>query len=218
MPGQPTSNPSDPDLLDAWRGGQSLAGEQLVRRHYRAVERFFANKVTLENVPDLAQETFVRCVEARDRIDDAARFRPYLLSIAYRVFCAHLRQAYRLGPSANLDDITLEAVGGASPSSLFVREREQRLLLAGLRAISVNYQVVLELHYWEELTTNEIAAVLDIPAPTARSRLRRARDALEAAMAAMARTPALLDSTLTRLEDWVELCRHQLAGPEGERA
>ena len=209
MPGQPTPTHQDAALLDAWRSGDANAGEQLVRSHYGVVERFFANKVGLERLPDLVQETFMRCVEARDRIDEPARFRAYLLTIAYRVFCAYLRREYRLGPSADLDTATLEAID-PSPSTLVVRRREQQLLLAGLRAISINYQVVLELHYWEELTTDEIAGVLGIPASTARSRLSRARDALEAAMAAKSRSTSLLESTLTRIDDWVASCRRQI--------
>jgi len=210
MPSEPRVELRDAELLVSWREGEAAAGEELVRRHYRVVERFLANKVGLERIPDLAQETFVRCVEARDRIDEAARFQTYLLTIAYRVFCAHLRREYRVASTAELDSVTLEAVD-PSPSTLMVRKQEQRLLLEGLRAISVNHQVVLELHYWEELTTEEIGQILDIPPPTARSRLRRARSALEAAMAAKARSPALLDSTLTRIEDWAAACRRELS-------
>jgi RNA polymerase sigma-70 factor (ECF subfamily) len=209
-----TPDASDAALLDAWRSGDSLAGEQLVRRHYEAVERFFMNKVTLAAVPDLVQETFLACVEARDRIRDSTRLRHYLLTIAYRVFYAHLRQRYRT-PEA-LDQLTLASIDD-SPSSLLVQRQEQRLLLEGLRAISLKYQIVLELHYWEQLTTNAIAEILGIPSSTARTRLRRARDELVAAMSARARSPELLESTLTRLDDWVERCRGELGSAHQQR-
>jgi RNA polymerase sigma-70 factor (ECF subfamily) len=88
------------------------------------------------------------------------------------------------------------------------RAQEQRLLLEALRAISVNFQVVLELYYWEDLSTTEIAAVLGVPVGTVRSRLDRARDALESAMTRIASSNELLQSTLTRLDDWAR----ELAG------
>ena len=201
---------TDAALLEAWRSGDAAAGEMLFARHYRSLKRFFRNKVTADRLPDLIQETFVASVESRDRITDSSRFRPYLLRIAYHVFCAHVRERYRGGHEADLDDFSLAAVE-TSASVLVARAQEQRLLLEGLRKIPVNYQVVLELHYWEDLTTKEIAQILDVPAGTIRSRLQRARDALEAAMTSAARSPALLESTLTRLEDWAADCGRGLA-------
>lgn len=207
------SERSDHDLLVVWRAGDADAGEALFVRHYRPVARFFRNKVGGDRVADLIQETFIACVEARDRVEDGSRFRAYLLTIAYRVFCKHLREDYRRGPEVDLDQISIADLD-MSPTSMIARVQEQRLLLEGLRAISVNFQVVLELHYWEDLTTNEIATVLGVPASTVRSRLQRARDALEAAMAGIARSTELLESTLTRLDDWAAQCGREVAGLE----
>lgn len=205
-----SSAASDVELLARWREGDRSAGEALVLRHYDSIERFFLNKIAVERVPDLVQETFTLCVAARNNIDDGARLRAYLLTIAHRVFCAHLRDKYRVGDPVELERVSIATLS-ASPSSAYARTQEQRLLLEGLRSIALNYQIVLELHYWEQLTTGEIAVVLEIPAATARTRLRRARDALSAAMASLARSPALLDSTQTRLNDWVQRCRREFA-------
>ena len=204
---------SDAELLDAWRGGDKAAGEVLFARHYRSLKRFYRNKVGADRVADLIQETFIASVESRDRIADSNRFRAYLLRIAYHVFCRHLREHHRRGVAVDLDQASVQALDTSAPSAI-ARKQEQRLLLEGLRSIPVNYQVVLELHYWEELTTNEIAGILDVPPGTIRSRLQRARDALEAAMASAARSPELLQSTLTRLEDWAAACGRE-AGAEG---
>lgn len=204
-----TSHANDAELLDAWREGEGAAGEQLFARYYNLIERFFLNKVGPERVGDLVQDTFMACVEGRDRVHDPNRFRGYMLSVAYNVFCKHLRGRYREGVQVDLDDTSLVELE-PSPSAVVAAHKEQRLLLEGLRAIPVNYQVVLELHYWEQLSTREIAAVLSVPAATVRSRLQRARDALEAAMASIARSPALLESTVTRLEDWARACGAEL--------
>jgi RNA polymerase sigma-70 factor (ECF subfamily) len=204
-----TDSRTDGDLLDAWRCGDASAGEVLFVRHFATVGRFFRNKVAADRVADLIQETFTAAVEGRDRILDSSRFRAYLLSIAYYVFCKYLRDSYRRIPNVDLDEISVDALG-PTPSVLLAKHQEQRLLLEGLRAIAVNYQVVLELHYWEGLTTSQIAEVLGVPNGTVRSRLQRARDALEAAMASIARSPEVLESTLTRLEDWARRCSEEL--------
>ena len=201
--------PSDAALLEAWRDGDADAGEALFARHYRSLKRFFRNKVGPDRLADLIQETFVASVESRDRIADGSRFRAYLLRIAYHVFCAHVRGLYRRGPDVDLDELSVADMG-TSATSVVARAQEQRLLLEGLRAISINYQVVLELHYWEELTTREMAEILGVPPGTIRSRLQRARDALEAAMASIARSPEVLESTMTRLEDWAADCGREL--------
>ncbi len=203
--------PSDADLLTAWRNGDAEAGEALFTRHYRSVARFFRNKIAGDRVADLIQETFVASVESRDRIRDDTRFSAYLLGIAYHVFCKHLRERYRRDDPDELDSVAIEDVD-PTPPSVIAHAQEQRLLLEALRAISVNFQVVLELHYWENMSTVEIAAVLGIPTGTVRSRLDRARDALEAAMARIARSQELLESTLTRLDDWAARCGRDLAG------
>jgi RNA polymerase sigma-70 factor (ECF subfamily) len=202
---RPADPRSDAALLGDWRSGDVDAGELLFVRHYQPVARFFRNKVGADLVADLIQETFTACLESRDKIDDGNRFRGYLLCIAYRMFCKHLRGRYRSPEEVDLDAVPIEDMD-PTPTSVIVHAQEQRLLLEGLRAIPVNYQVVLELHYWEDLSTYEIAKVLGIPSGTVRSRLLRARDALEAAMARIARSAELLESTMTRLEDWAAGC------------
>ena len=198
---------SDTVLLEAWRGGDASAGEELCERHYGSVERFLINKVGPEQAVDLAQQTFVACLEARDRITTS--FRAYLLSTAFHVVCHHFRARYRRAAAFDPDEVCLRDEA-PSPSAHAVRTQEQRLLLEALRAIPFKYQTMLELHYWEDLSTLEIAAVLEIPSGTVRSRLQRARAALEAEMSALARSRTVLESTLTRLEDWAARCRGEL--------
>ena len=48
----------------------------LFERYYQAIERFFVNKVSVE-VGDLVQQTFIACVEGRERIRDGCKFRSY---------------------------------------------------------------------------------------------------------------------------------------------
>jgi hypothetical protein len=58
------AEPSDLALLEAWRGGDDVAGNRLVRRHFSTISRFFRNKVPDQRA-DLMQRTFLACVESR---------------------------------------------------------------------------------------------------------------------------------------------------------
>jgi len=203
MPG--TTDIPDGELLERWRRGDSAAGELLFDRYYRCIDRFFLNKVGAASA-DLVQETFAACVEGRDRISDPALFRSYVFGIAYKVYFRYLRKkSSRVEP-----EVTCVSEVVPTPRTVVVRRGEQRLLLEALRDIPINFQVTLELHYWEQLSTREIADALGSPPATARSRLQRARDALSAAMARHARSGQELHSTLTTLDDWAARCREAL--------
>lgn len=200
--------PSDGMLLERWRSGDAVSGEALFERYYEMVERFFLNKVT-SGVQDLVQETFTRCVESRERIRDNDRFRMYMFAIAYNVLTGYLRERYRGGREIDLSEVSVCDVT-PGPGSLVARRREHRLLIEALRSIPVDDQVILELHYWEQLTTHQMAEVIGIPVGTARGRLQRARTRLEQVMRRLAESPQDLSSTLARLDDWAAECREHL--------
>lgn len=197
---------ADTELLERWRGGEVGAGTELFERYYEPVLRFFKNKVGT-GIADLVQETFKACVEGRDRLRSDASFRSYLFSVAHNVLRGHLRRRYRRDEELDLDATSVASLE-PGPSSMLAEKREQRLLLEGLRNIPINYQVILELRYWEEMKTREMAEVLGIPEPTARGQLRRAHELLEAAIMRLGQHANELKSTLSKLDDWAESCRH----------
>ena len=212
---EPSNEPSDGTLLERWRAGDTASGEALFERYYDMVERFFLNKVA-SGVQDLVQETFIRCVESRDRIRDDDRFRVYMFGVAYNVLSGHLRERYRGNRAVDFNEDSVHDLS-PGPGSVIAERREQRLLIESLRNIPVDDQVLLELHYWEQLTTHQIAEVLGIPVGTARGRLQRARTKLEEVMARLAESPQDLTSTLSRLEDWAAECRVHLDSHRAEQ-
>lgn len=196
---------SDTELLDRWRDGDIDAGQILVERYYVQIDRFFANKVSID-VSDLVQKTFKACVEARDRVKHTEKFRSYLFSIAHNVLYKYIDKKTRNRARAERDEISMQELD-SGPRSLLIEKEEQRLLLEALRHISVDFQCILELYYWEDLKIAEIAEILDIPEGTAKSRLSRAREKLEQKLKQLADSPALLRSTLSNLEQWARQCR-----------
>lgn len=196
----------DAALLESWRGGDKRAGSALFARHYARVHRFFRNKVNAADLGDLIQSTFLACVEGRERYAGTGSLPSYLLGIAYRLLCRHYRAKRR--ERAHIDFASVSAADLApSPSQVIVERREQRLLLRALRAIPLEFQAILELVYWEELTAGECAEVLGIPLGTAKSRIRRGRLLLHERIEALASSPAVLESTLGGLDQWAKQLR-----------
>jgi RNA polymerase sigma factor (sigma-70 family) len=156
---------SDEALLARWGAGDSGSGEVLFERYYDMVARFFRNKVSKDLALDLVQETFVSCVTNREKI--RFPFRLHVFKIAYKVLETHLRKDFR-GVLAVDDSVVMEI----TPHS---DDRPNRLLLDALRRIPLEDQMVLELHYWENLALDQIAEAFEISAPAARGRLTRAR-------------------------------------------
>ncbi len=209
------SDDSDAGLVEAWRGGDREAGRRLFQRHYAGVARFFRNKVG-EAGPDLIQRTFLACVEGRERFRNEASFRSYLFSIAYKILCKHYREQRR-AQARDHGGIDFEAESAfqlTSPLSGVAARQEQRLLLEGLRRLPVDYQVVLELHYWEGMSAADLAEVLAIPLGTAKTRLRRGRELLEERLKEASASAVLLHSTLANLDAWATQLRLQVLGEE----
>jgi RNA polymerase sigma-70 factor, ECF subfamily len=195
----------DTACLEAWRAGDRAAGQELFARYYEPVARFFINKVG-DASGDLIQRTFLACVEGLDRFRGDGSFRSYLFAVAYRQLCRHYRD--NKGNRIDLDSVSAVALD-PSLSGLVVEREEMRLFLAGLRDIPLELQVVLELHYWEQCPVAQMAVVLEIPEGTVKSRLRRGREQLRAAVERLAAKPEQAASTMHGLETWAREVRAQ---------
>jgi RNA polymerase sigma-70 factor (ECF subfamily) len=189
---------TDARLLEAWRGGDTKAGSELFARHFGVVYRFFANKVG-EEIDDLVQRTFLACVEGRDALREDGSFRSYLLGIARNQLLMHLRRSIARGHPVDPGEISLAAID-PSPSRVIAAREEERLLLSALRSLPLDLQIMVELYYWEDLPVGELADVCGIPLGTVKSRLFRARKALEEGIEAIASDPEARAAALADIE------------------
>jgi RNA polymerase sigma-70 factor (ECF subfamily) len=195
----------DPDLelLERWCAGDRGAGNTLFQRHFDSVCRFFQNKLD-RDFDELVQTTFMACVRSRDQFRRQSSFRTYLFTIARHELYGYLRRRR----DQNLDfGVTSLAALETTARSLLDRNQRHLRLLHALRAMPVEQQVLLELHYWEGMSPTELAEVLEIPAATARTRLFRARQALRSQMDAQAGAPAPTQQSLEDLDAWARAVR-----------
>ncbi len=190
----------DFELLDAWAGGDASAARDLLARYTRPLYRFFHRKVD-GPIEDMVQDTLVGALQGRDRFRREAGFRSYVFGIARHVLYAQLRARHRGAVELDLESSSLREIG-PTPSEVVADKTERKVLLEALRHLPVETQVLLELYHWQDLTAGEIAQVLGIGEHAVRSRLHRAKAALREAVADVARSANLLESTWTDFEAW----------------
>ncbi|MBK8260362.1 MAG: sigma-70 family RNA polymerase sigma factor [Nannocystis sp.] len=206
--------PDDETLARAWAAGDLDAGGALLKRHTGLLHRFFRNKVAMDEIRDLVQEVFEGCVKGISKYQGNASFTTYLLKVARnRLYDHYRRREVRV---RGLDGFEAEqaTVAELYPglSTLFAAGEEQRLLIMGLRRLSVEEQVLLEYYYYEGLRAPELAALYADPEGTIRSRLRRARENLEVQIRRLKADPRVIESTVTDLAGWAAKVRAQMDG------
>ncbi|WP_394825467.1 RNA polymerase sigma factor [Pendulispora albinea] len=175
-------------LLDRWSGGDEAAGKLLLKRYFDVLYRFFANKIS-SDTDDLVQQTMMALLAARDRFEARSTFRAYLLSIARFQLYEHLRRRKRAAELFEYDTVTAFDLD-PSPSTRAAERRDHELLLGALRRIPLNFQIALELHYWEDLSGPELAQVLGVPVDTAYSRVRKARELVRRQLKILSAVPS----------------------------
>ena len=178
-------------------------------RHYFSVARFFASKFE-SDYEDLVQATFLGLLEGFDRFRGDSSFRTYLFGIARNQLLTAIyrrtRDRTRFKPNeSSIADL------GLSPSRLLGAQDQRKLLVAALRTLPLNVQIMFELHYWEHMTTNEIAEVLEMNPSTVRTKMRRGRHKLEQELTRLAESDERLRSTLDSLSQWAQRLRKEVA-------
>lgn len=163
----------DRELLVAWQRGDRAAGNVFVDRHFAAVYRFFRRRLRDgAAAKDLAQRTFLACFEAGQRFEPRVGVRVYVLGIARNLLLHHFRD------ERPLPEIAADAPPSLTPSRAVARAQDRGFVQAALQRLPDTLRTTLELHYWDELAVDEIAALLDTPSGTIKWRLHRGRELL----------------------------------------
>ena len=172
--------------MTAAQGGDRGALDQLLRRHYDRVHAV-CRRITGHDADaaDAAQDAMIAMVRNLDRFDGRSSFGTWAYRIATNASLDELRRRKRRAIPISGDD------GGdhhheetADPGSgLRIDAIGDHLAIdAALRQLSDDYRLPVVLRDVADLDYAEIAAVLDIPVGTVKSRIARGRAALAQAL------------------------------------
>jgi RNA polymerase sigma-70 factor (ECF subfamily) len=170
---------SESGLVRRCRLGDEAAWRDLVARHTRRVFGLayrFVGRV--DEAEDLTQDIFVKVYQNLDRFrEDEGAFTTWLMKVARNHAIDHYRRrreerARRVDEPAVLESIP---EGGEGPLRLLERQDRVREVHRGLRALPPDLREPVVLCDLQGLPYDEIAALLQLPLGTVKSRINRGR-------------------------------------------
>jgi RNA polymerase sigma-70 factor (ECF subfamily) len=179
----------DHDLMVATREGDEAAFYELVRRYRSPIINYIHRMLSdYETAVDLAQETFVRLYTHADRYRADHTFSTYIYKIASNLAISELRRRKRWnlislvsffarsddGRAGDDHDLDVADTRPLQDDQLLEDER-RRIVRRAVASLPEKYRAALILRDIEGLDYDRIAAILQLPVGTVKSRINRAR-------------------------------------------
>lgn len=151
---------------------------ELVQLHGKAVYGF-CYKLTgnKTDTDDLYQDTFLKALELRHKLDTDRNLKAYLISIAIRLHKNNRRKFFRRQKMAPIAEL-VEAVHSAAsltPEDVILSVELHTMINNAAQRLGDKLKLPLYMYYTAEMSIEEIASTLGIPQGTVKSRLHKAR-------------------------------------------
>jgi RNA polymerase sigma-70 factor (ECF subfamily) len=131
---------------------------------------------------DLVQETYLRAFRAAEKLRSVSNVKSWLFTILRNIWLNELRHRRTIPEMVELDSDGRGAIDppdtSKDPHAVYVDELEREQVRAAIEQLPPEFREIIILREYEELSYQEIAAVLDCPPGTVMSRLARARSKL----------------------------------------
>ncbi|CAN5750095.1 sigma-70 family RNA polymerase sigma factor [soil metagenome] len=167
------------------REGEDLALNEIMDRWQRRLTSYLLRFTGNETVAiDLAQETFVRVYQSRERYRPAGEFSTWLFAIATNLARQHFRWTRR-HPAVSMDETRDDgadpplkdrmASSGASPDEAALASERASAVRTAVAALPEDLRQVVVLSEYEDLSHAQIARVAGCTPKAVETRLYRAR-------------------------------------------
>jgi RNA polymerase sigma-70 factor (ECF subfamily) len=178
---------TDQILVERVQAGDKGAFDLLVKRYQHKVIGLIGRYVQDQaEALDVAQETFIKAYKALDSFRGESAFYTWLYRIATNTAKNYLVTRSRRPPGTDVDiDDVLQAESESelreieTPENNLYRDELFSVMASTLEALPEELRVALTLRELEGMSYEEIAEVMDCPIGTVRSRIFRARDAID---------------------------------------
>jgi len=153
------SEPTDLELIERWKAGDTRAATKLVGRHSQALARFAASSGEREGIEELVQDTFVRAFGSLDSFRNESSLRTWLFTIERNLMLDRRRAERRDRETVPIEEADLVSEYGALDA--LIAEEVQERVRRSLDALSPTQREVFTLRVQQGLSYKEIAEIVN---------------------------------------------------------
>lgn len=180
----------DLELVRRVQRGDSAAFDLLVRKYQHRIAALIGRYIPdWSECQDVAQETFIRAYRAIGNFRGDAQFYTWLHRIAVNTAKNHLIASNRRPPGGDIDvedaeqyDSGVRLRDSDTPERELMRQQLEQTVMRAVEALPEELRLAITLREVDGLSYEEIAERMDCPIGTVRSRIFRAREAIDQEM------------------------------------
>lgn len=182
-----TTAEMDQELVRRVQRGDKKAFDVLVRKYQHKLVKLITRYVhdPVEAL-DVAQEAFIKAYRALPNFRGESSFYTWLYRIGINTAKNHLVAQGRRPPESDIDaqdaeqyDFESRLKDQDTPEGIVERDEVERTIFEAIDALPEDLRTAITLREIEGLSYEEIAQAMDCPVGTVRSRIFRARDAID---------------------------------------
>jgi RNA polymerase sigma-70 factor, ECF subfamily len=187
-----TTETNDRQLVERVQRGDKRAFDILVLKYQHKIAGLVSRYVRdSDEVQDVTQEAFIKAYRALPRFRGDSAFYTWLYRIAINTAKNYLVSRSRRPPDTDIDvdgefqadSAVLKDVAG--PESRLATEQLQKVIFDAIENLPEELKVAVTLREFEGMSYEKIAEVMECPVGTVRSRIFRAREAIEKSIEAI---------------------------------
>ena len=177
---------SDKELLNGVVAGDRQALEHLYLGYHRRLARFLSRFTSrYENVEEIINDTFMVVWQRAKDFRSDSQVSTWIFGIAYRTALKSVRRQKNHSAAVSLDEYPEQTTDPGLDAEV------QDWVGHGLRQLSAEQRLTLELAYHMGYSLEEIAAITDAPVGTVKARMFHAREKLRHFLPALGGTTEL---------------------------
>jgi RNA polymerase sigma-70 factor (ECF subfamily) len=177
----------DEQLVARAQSGDKRAFELLVRKYQYKIIQLVSRLVGDADAPDVAQETFIKAYRALKGFQGNSAFYTWLYRIGINTAKNHLVSRSRRPADQDIDIADAELYGHTehlsdveTPEAQLLTEEIKTKVAEAIAKLPADLRKAITLRELDGLSYEEIAEIMDCPIGTVRSRIFRAREAIDA--------------------------------------
>ena len=178
---------TDKQLVARVQKGDKRAFDMLVLKYQYKVHAIISRYIKdFDEVNDVSQEAFIKAYRALAKFRGESQFYTWLYRIAVNTAKNYLVARNRRPPASDVDAADADYYEGgdrlrdiASPENLLYRDELEAVVDSAIKDLPEDLRTAVTLREFEGLSYEEIAEVMGCPVGTVRSRIFRAREAID---------------------------------------